>query len=101
MSGSRPMSGAVVEGIDFDRWAVILCKPDAVARGLVDRILGMICGAGIAISDRLDLIAEPWQPHVVYRDLLADTGRRNLPDLPTLIDDAFAGSTGHRGARAR
>jgi nucleoside diphosphate kinase len=91
VSGGRPMSGAVVEGVDFDRWAVILCKPDAVARGLVDRILGMVCAAGIAVSGRLDLIAEPWQPHVVYRDLLADTGRRNLPDLPTLIDAAFAG----------
>ncbi|MGW3101322.1 nucleoside-diphosphate kinase [Streptomyces sp. NPDC001100] len=91
VSGSRPMSGTVVEGIDFDCWAVILCKPDAVARGLVDQILGMVCAAGIAVSDRLDLIAEPWQAHVVYRDLLADTGRRNLADLPFRIDAAFAG----------
>jgi nucleoside-diphosphate kinase len=87
------MSGAVVEGegIDFDRWAVILCKPDAVARGLVEQILDRISEAGAAVTDRLDLIAEPWQPHVVYRDLLADTGRRNLPDLPDWIDAAFAG----------
>jgi nucleoside-diphosphate kinase len=85
------MSGAVVEGVDFDRRAVILCKPDAVARGLVNRILGMISDAGIAVSDRLDLVAQPWQPHVVYRDLLADTGRRDLRDLPSYIDDAYAG----------
>ncbi|SES32977.1 DnaB-like helicase N terminal domain-containing protein [Streptomyces sp. yr375] len=26
------------EGIDFDRWAVILCKPDAVARGKVQHL---------------------------------------------------------------
>lgn len=40
MSGGRPTSGAVVEGegIDFDRWAVILCKPDAVARGKVQHL---------------------------------------------------------------
>jgi nucleoside-diphosphate kinase len=102
------MSGAVVEGVDFNRWAVILCKPDAVARGLVDRILGMVCAAGIAVSNRLDLIAEPWQPHVVYRDLLADTGRRNLPVLPSLIDAAFEGrpvtvalAHGERGLHAR
>ncbi|MFE9446454.1 nucleoside-diphosphate kinase [Streptomyces sp. NPDC006602] len=85
------MSGAVVEGVDFDRRAVILCKPDAVARGLVNRILGMISDAGIAVSDRLDLVAQPWQPHVVYRDLLADTGRRDLRDVPSYIDDAYAG----------
>ncbi|MFE7276886.1 nucleoside-diphosphate kinase [Streptomyces sp. NPDC057623] len=85
------MSGAVVQGIDFDRWAVILCKPDAVARGLVHRVLGMISDAGIAVSSCLDMIAEPWQPHVVYRDLLADTGRRSLPDLPAYIDAAFTG----------
>ncbi|MFJ9901134.1 nucleoside-diphosphate kinase [Streptomyces sp. NPDC091280] len=85
------MGGGVVEGIDFDRWAVILCKPDAVARGLVEQVLGRMSDAGFMVTDRLDLIAEPWQPHVVYRDLLADTGRRNLPDLPTWIDAAFAG----------
>lgn len=87
------MSGAVVEGegIDFDRWAVILCKPDAVAHGLVDQVLDRISGAGVTVTDRLNLIAEPWQAHVVYRDLLADTGRRNRPDLPVRIDAAFAG----------
>jgi nucleoside-diphosphate kinase len=91
MRGGQPVGGAVVAGIDFDRWAVILCKPDAVARGLVDQVLGRIADAGVTVSDRLDLIAEPWQAHVVYRDLLADTGRRNLRNLPSLIDDAFVG----------
>jgi hypothetical protein len=57
MSG-RPMSGAVVEGVDFERWAVVLCKPDAVARGLVNRILGMISDAGITVTDRRDLERE-------------------------------------------
>ncbi|MGW0825210.1 nucleoside-diphosphate kinase [Streptomyces sp. NPDC002845] len=87
----KPKSGAVVEGVDFDRWAVILCKPDAVARGLVNRILGMISDAGIAVSDRMDLVAQPWQAHVVYRDMLADTGRHRLRDLPSYIDAAYAG----------
>ncbi|MDQ0904483.1 nucleoside diphosphate kinase [Streptomyces canus] len=91
MSGSQPMSGAVVAGVDLDRWAVILCKPDTVVRGLVDQVLERITAAGFAVSDRLDLIAESWQPHVVYRDLLADTGRRKLRDLPAAIDAAFTG----------
>lgn len=87
------MSGAVVDGVDFDRRAVILCKPDAVVRGLVNRILGMISDSGIAVTDRMDLVAQPWQPHVVYRDLLADTGRSDLRDLPAYIDAAYAGQT--------
>ncbi|MET7474686.1 nucleoside-diphosphate kinase [Streptomyces sp. NPDC005648] len=85
------MSGAVVDGVDFHRWAVILCKPDAVVRGLVNQVLDRITAAGVAVSSRRDLIAEPWQPHVAYRDLLADTGRRQLPHLPDAIDAAFTG----------
>ncbi|QOV41191.1 nucleoside-diphosphate kinase [Streptomyces ferrugineus] len=79
-----------MEGVDFERWAVILCKPDAVARGLVNRVLGMISDTGFTVSNRLDLIAEPWQPHVVYRNLLADTAPREL-DLPAYLDAAYTG----------
>ncbi|MEU8687681.1 nucleoside-diphosphate kinase [Streptomyces sp. NPDC048665] len=85
------MSGAVVESVDFDRWAVVLCKPDAVARGLVPHILDMISAAGITISDRMDMVAQAWQAHVVYRDMLADTSRRNLRDLPSYVDAAYVG----------
>ncbi|MEV6404095.1 nucleoside-diphosphate kinase [Streptomyces bobili] len=85
------MSGAVVDGVDFERWAVILCKPDAVARGLAPRILEMISSAGFTVTDRMDVIARPWQAHVAYRDMLADTGRRDMRDLPAYIDAAYAG----------
>ncbi|MFF7803084.1 nucleoside-diphosphate kinase [Streptomyces olivaceus] len=86
----KPASGAVVTGIDFDRWAVVLCKPDAVDRGLVDVVLDRIEGAGVSVRARTELIAEPWQAHVAYRDMLADPGRFPA-DLPTRIDDAYAG----------
>lgn len=85
------MSGAVVEGVDFDRWAVIVCKPAAVARGLVPRILERIASTGITVSDRMDVVAQPWQAHVAYRDLLADTGRHDQRDLPAYIDAAYSG----------
>ncbi|MFJ3310740.1 nucleoside-diphosphate kinase [Streptomyces sp. NPDC086549] len=85
------MSGTVVEGVDFDRWVVVLCKPDAVARGLVPRILDMISTAGITVSDRMDVVAQAWQAHVVYRDMLADTGRRDMRDLPSYVDAAYVG----------
>ncbi|WP_432104081.1 nucleoside-diphosphate kinase [Streptomyces sp. bgisy091] len=86
----KPPSGAVVAGIDFARWAVILCKPDAAERGLVDAVLERIEGSGISVSARTELIAEPWQAHVAYRDMLADPGRFP-PNLPSYIDTAYAG----------
>lgn len=92
-AAGKPVGGAVVDGVDFDRWAVVLCKPDAVARGLVSRILDVIAAAGITVSGRMNVVAQPWQAHVAYRDMLADTGRRNLSDLPSYIDAAYAGQT--------
>lgn len=91
MSAGKPMSGAVVDGVDFDRWAVILCKPDAVARGLVPRILEIVSSSGFTVTDRMDVVAQPWQAHVVYRDMLADTGRRDMRDLPSYIDAYYVG----------
>ncbi|MFJ6574171.1 nucleoside-diphosphate kinase [Streptomyces sp. NPDC091292] len=80
----------MVDGVDFDRWAVILCKPDAVERGLVDAVLERIERTGLSVVARTELVAEPWQAHVAYRDMLADPGRFP-PDLPAYIDAAYAG----------
>ncbi|WP_051853131.1 nucleoside-diphosphate kinase [Streptomyces aureocirculatus] len=89
MSG-RPRSGAVDTGTDFARWAVILCKPDAVERNLTGTILQRIAAAGISVSGRRDLVAQAWQAHVAYRDLLAHTGR--APQVRAArLDAAFAG----------
>ncbi|MFI9755792.1 nucleoside-diphosphate kinase [Streptomyces collinus] len=100
-------NGAVVEGVDFERWAVVLCKPDAVQRGLVDEVLARIAAAGVTVTERRDVTAEAWQAHVVYRNLLSDTGRA-LPDLPAYLDAAYAGqgvtvalAHGERGVHAR
>jgi nucleoside-diphosphate kinase len=87
------MSGGVVGGVDFARWAVVLCKPDAVERGLVDTVLQRISTAGIEVSERTDLVAAPWQAHVAYRDLLARSGGHTVPDLPARLDAEFAGRT--------
>lgn len=54
-------------------------------------ILELVTAAGFTVTDRMDVIAEPWQAHVVYRDMLADTGRRDMRDLPAYIDAAYAG----------
>lgn len=85
----KPPSGGVVEGIDFDRWSVILCKPDAVERGLVDAVLERITAAGVTITSRRDLTAQAWQAHVHYWDLLVDADWFPDRDIPACLDAMY------------
>lgn len=87
----KPPSGAVVEGISFDRWVVILCKPDAAERGLVDAVLERIEAAGVSVHARTELIAEPWQAHVHYWDLLVDADWYPERNIPACLDAEYAG----------
>ncbi|MEV7866093.1 nucleoside-diphosphate kinase [Streptomyces sp. NPDC088124] len=87
----RPPSGAVVEGIDFDRWAVILCKPDAVERGLVDAVLERIAAEGVTVTNRREVTVQPWQIHVHYWDLLVDADWFPDRDIPACLDEAYTG----------
>ncbi|MFD8965094.1 nucleoside-diphosphate kinase [Streptomyces sp. NPDC059568] len=86
----KPPSGAVVEGVDFDRWAVILCKPDAVERNLVDAVLERIAATGVAVTARRVLTAQAWQAHVHYWDLLVDTDWFPDRDIPACLDAMYA-----------
>ncbi|MGY1502931.1 nucleoside-diphosphate kinase [Streptomyces sp. QTS52] len=82
--------GEVIPGVDFGRRAVILCKPDCVERGLVDEVLDRIADSGVTVSGRRDLVAQPWQAHVAYRDMLADA-RIPALDIPACLDATYAG----------
>ncbi|MFF2167202.1 nucleoside-diphosphate kinase [Streptomyces sp. NPDC058175] len=90
MSG-RPPAGRVVRGIDFDRWAVVLCKPDAVERDLVDAVLDRIVDAGVSILGRMELVAKAWQAHVHYWDLLVDHDWFLDRDIAACLDEAYVG----------
>lgn len=87
----KPASGAVVEGIDFDRWAVVLCKPDAVERGLVDVVLDRIAVAGATVVNRQEVTVQSWQAHVHYWDLLVDRDWFPDRDIPACLDETYAG----------
>lgn len=89
----KPPSGMVVEGVDFDRWSVVLCKPDAVEHGLVDAVLERIALAGVLVHARTDLTAEAWQAHVHYWDLLVDRDWFPERDIPACLDKEYAGRT--------
>jgi nucleoside-diphosphate kinase len=88
-----PPSGTVVEGagVDFDQWVVVLCKPDAVDRGLVDEALDRIAGACVTVVSRLDLTAQAWQAHVHYWDLLVNADWFTDRDIPACLDAEYAG----------
>ncbi|GAA5061203.1 nucleoside-diphosphate kinase [Streptomyces similanensis] len=81
----------MVEGIDFSRWSVVLCKPDAVERSLVDPVLARIAEAGVTITGRRDLTAQAWQAHVHYWDLLVDRDWFPGRDIPACLDAMYAG----------
>jgi nucleoside-diphosphate kinase len=55
-------------------------------------VLERIAATGITVSHRMEVVAQPWQAHVVYRDLLTDAGRRPR-NLPARIDAAYVGKT--------
>ncbi|MFJ2225556.1 nucleoside-diphosphate kinase [Streptomyces anulatus] len=86
----KPPSGTVVEGVDFDRWSVILCKPDAVQRGHVDAVLERISAAGFTVTGRRDINAQAWQAHVHYWDLLVDADHYTNRDVPACLDALYA-----------
>lgn len=97
-------SGAVVDGVDWERWSVILCKPDAVDRGLVDDVLGRLAAPGVEIAARIEVQVQSWQIHVHYWDLLVDRDWFPDRDIPACLDTEYVGRTvvvalayGHRG----
>jgi nucleoside-diphosphate kinase len=85
------MAGRVAAGIPFERWAVVLVKPDAVERGLVDAVLERIAGAGVDVRARTEVVAEAWQAHVHYWDLLVDADHFPDRDIPACLDAEYAG----------
>src|SRR5690606_22602435 len=76
---------------DFDRYSVVLCQPHAVPPGLVRAHLDRIAAAGATIANRIDVTVQPWQAHVHYWDLLVDADYFPDRDIPTCLDDTYAG----------
>ncbi|MFB8350733.1 nucleoside-diphosphate kinase [Streptomyces niveus] len=90
-SPGRPSwSGGVVDGVDWDRWTVILCKPDCAETGLTDQVLERIAACGVTVLGRLDLTARAWQAHVHYWDLLVDADWFTGRDIPAALDVLYA-----------
>ncbi|MEV7295025.1 nucleoside-diphosphate kinase [Streptomyces microflavus] len=90
MMGRPSWSGGVVDGVDWDRWTVILCKPDCVETGLTDRVLERIAACGVTVLGRFDLTARAWQAHVHYWDLLVDADWFTGRDIPAALDSLYA-----------
>ncbi|MFJ4918510.1 nucleoside-diphosphate kinase [Streptomyces sp. NPDC088725] len=91
---SRPFhSGDVVDGIDWDRWSVILCKPDCVRRELVDDVLARFAALpDTTVLGQMDVVVRPWQVHVHYWDMLVDADWYER-DIPACLDEMYVGKT--------
>lgn len=90
MNRKPSRSGRVVDGVDWDCWSVILCKPDAVDRGLVDDILNRLTLNGAQLIARTGVTVKPWQIHVHYWDLLVDRDWFTGRDIPACLDSEYA-----------
>lgn len=81
MTPRRPTTvGEVLADVDWERWSVILLKPDCVRRGLVGAVLNRI-GEAVDVSARRQVVVADWQIHVHYWDMLvgADWFDRDVP----------------------
>jgi nucleoside diphosphate kinase len=86
----RPAAvGDVVTGVDWDRWSLILLKPDCVRRGLVDTVLERI-DAVVAVRRRMDVKVTDWQIHVHYWDLLVGADWFDC-DIPACLREMYVG----------
>ncbi|MET9863098.1 nucleoside-diphosphate kinase [Streptomyces smyrnaeus] len=89
MSERPQRLGDVVSGVDWDRWSVVLLKPDCIERGLSDTLLERLSRL-VAITGRREVRVAPWQIHVHYWDLLVGAdwlGR----DIPACLDSLYVG----------
>lgn len=91
MNRKPRQSGAVVDGVDWENWSVILCKPDAVERGLVDEILNRLDLPGVQLVGRTTVVVAPWQIHVHYWDMLVDRDWFPGRDIPACLDAEYVG----------
>ncbi|GAA2842198.1 nucleoside-diphosphate kinase [Kitasatospora aburaviensis] len=82
--------GGVLGGIDWDRWSVVLLKPDCVRRNLIKPVLDRLSTAAEIVHHEL-VTVEDWQIFVHYWDLLVD--RHWIPglDIPTCLRTTYAG----------
>jgi nucleoside-diphosphate kinase len=93
MNRKPSVSGAVVDGVDWSRWSIVLCKPDAVARHLVDQVIHRLTGPDAVLLDPHSVTVKPWQIHVHYWDLLVDADWFTGRDIPASLDAMYVGRT--------
>jgi nucleoside-diphosphate kinase len=63
--------GAVLGGVEWSRFSVVMLKPDCLRRGLADDVLARIAAEGEIIA-RDTVTVQDWQIFVHYADLLVD-----------------------------
>lgn len=75
---------------DWDRWSVVLLKPDCLRRGLVDQVLRRLSSAAAIIARQRVQVAD-WQVHVHYSDLLVNRDTFAGIDIAECLHRAYVG----------
>jgi nucleoside-diphosphate kinase len=84
--------GSVLDSIDWNRWSVILLKPDAVERGLADDVLRRV-EAVVPVTGRRDVTVADWQIFVHYWDMLVNRDAFDDLDIPACLRRMYVGRT--------
>jgi nucleoside-diphosphate kinase len=83
--------GGVLGGVNWERWSVVLLKPDCVRLGLADTVLGRLAMAA-DISARQEVLVADWQVYVHYWDLVVDADWYDL-DVISCLRSMYVGQT--------
>ncbi|MFI9722003.1 nucleoside-diphosphate kinase [Streptomyces sp. NPDC052396] len=81
--------GGVLGGVEWDRWSVVLLKPDCVRRGLTSQVLDRIATAAEIVHHQ-QVIVQDWQIFVHYWDLLVDRDWLDV-DVPECLRRTYIG----------
>lgn len=63
--------GAVLGGVEWSRFSIVMLKPDCLRRGLTDEVLARVAAEGEIIACDTVTVKD-WQIFVHYADLLVD-----------------------------
>ncbi|GAA1165951.1 nucleoside-diphosphate kinase [Kitasatospora gansuensis] len=94
MNARPTAAGAVVDGVDWDRFSVVLLKPDCVRRELTDIVLAALAErGGVEVVFWMPVTVAAWQIHVHYWDMLVDADWWLPLNIPLCLDQAYVGQS--------
>ncbi|MFI5534143.1 nucleoside-diphosphate kinase [Kitasatospora sp. NPDC051853] len=94
MTARPAAAGAVVDGVDWERFSVVLLKPDCVRRDMADIVLAALAERGdVEVVHSRPVSVAPWQIHVHYWDMLVDADWWLPLSIPYCLEQTYVGQS--------